>query len=119
MASKAEGIGFTSVSAIASDAFSKNRHNNVFYWNPLSSFQFCDPREWSLGIMAALPCLPEVRAALTQLQKRKWKMSFQITDDNGGALDAHFDVDRADIILHSRSGARNGQTRKNSDYRHA
>lgn len=41
---------------------------------------------------------------------------FQITDNDRSELDARFSVDQADIILHSRGGAKNRGAAMNTDY---
>jgi 5-methylcytosine-specific restriction protein A len=41
---------------------------------------------------------------------------FQLTDEDGTQLDARFSVDQADIILHSRGGAKGRRGAVNADY---
>jgi 5-methylcytosine-specific restriction protein A len=41
---------------------------------------------------------------------------FQVTDEDGSELDARFSVDKADIILHSRGGAKGRRGAANADY---
>lgn len=41
---------------------------------------------------------------------------FQVTDEDGSQLDARFSVDQADVILHSRGGAKGRRGAVNADY---
>lgn len=43
-------------------------------------------------------------------------MPFQVVDDNGNLLDAHFDLEGADVIFHSRGGTRGSAAARNTDY---
>jgi hypothetical protein len=46
-------------------------------------------------------------------------MAFKILNENGLAMDAHFHVEEADIIFHSRGGSKAQKTAINTDYSRA
>lgn len=43
-------------------------------------------------------------------------MAFQVVDDDGNPLDAHFDLDGADMVFHSRGGTKGSAAALNTDY---
>lgn len=43
-------------------------------------------------------------------------MTFQVVDDDGNPLDAHFDLEGADVIFHSRGGTKGSAAARNTDY---
>lgn len=46
-------------------------------------------------------------------------MMYQVNDDEGSALDAHFEMQDRDLVLHSRSGTRGSENARNVDYSEA